>query len=439
MAEISAFKGLRYNLEKVGDLSEVFAPPYDVIDAKMRDELISGGEYNIARITRSPEAEGEPEEQRYSTAAKLLKSWREQGALELEKEPALYIYEQEFSVGEDSYSRLGLVCGLKLVDFGKGVHPHEETLSGAKKDRRLLLEQTRTHLGQIFGLYPDEKGEVNAILARVKQAEPPWETAHDGEGVVHRFWAVTDPAEVSALVKALADKDVFIADGHHRYETALKYSREHPELPAAACVMATLVALSDPGLVVLPTHRLVHSLPDFDLERLESALAENFEVKSMSFEGDDRGWHLKGLLGQMAERRAAGENAFGLYGGGGRISLVVLKNAEAVKAAAPDHCEAWRELDVAVLHSLILEKLLGIDREKLAAKTNLDYLKDTGEAIESAVKRIDAGEAQCVFIMNSTAVKEVAAVATAGEKMPQKSTFFHPKIFTGGVLMPLED
>lgn len=439
MAEISAFKGLRYNLEDVGDLSEVFAPPYDVIDPAMRDELIARNEFCIARITRSPEAADEPEDKRYSTAARLLARWRSEGALQEDERPALYIYEQEFRVGGQVLKRRGLVCGLKLVDFGQGVHPHEETLSGAKKDRRLLLEQTRTHLGQIFGLYADERGEVNEVLKRASGEEPPWEEAHDDDGVIHRFWVVSDEMDIARIEHLLADRDVLIADGHHRYETALSYSREHPELPRAAWVMATLVALSDPGLVVLPTHRLVHSLPDFDPSALEEKLAEKFRIQKFVFKAGDREWRLKGLLERMAEHRTKGENAFGFYGGGNHFSLLVLKDDQAMAEAEPGHCEAWRKLDVAVLHTLILDGLLGIDREKLAAKANLEYLKDTGEAVNQAIERVDAGEAQCVFIMNSTAVSEVAAVAEAGEKMPQKSTFFHPKVFTGGVLMPLED
>jgi uncharacterized protein (DUF1015 family) len=439
VAEISAFKGLRYNLEQVGDLGEVFAPPYDVIDAKMRDEMIARNEHCIARITRSPQADAEPEAERYSAAAALLSAWRADGKLQEDEQPALYIYEQEFKVGETVFKRLGLICGLKLVEFGQGVHAHEETLSGAKQDRRLLLEQTRTHLGQIFGLYPDEKGEINQILRRLTGEEPPWETAHDDDGVIHRFWVISDKMEIARIEHLLNDKDVFIADGHHRYETALKFSREHPELPRAAYVMSTLVALSDPGLVVLPTHRMVHSLADFDLAALEEKLAAKFRIKKFVFKEGDREWRLKGLLERMAEHRGNGENAFGLYGGDKHFSLLVLKDAEAMGAAQPKHGEAWRKLDVAVLHSLILDELLGIDREKLAAKTNLDYLKDTGTAILQAIARVDAGEAQCVFIMNSTSVSEVAEVASTGEKMPQKSTFFHPKIFTGGVLMPLED
>jgi len=439
VAEISAFQGLRYNLTKVGGLARVFAPPYDVIDKKMRAALLAGSEHNIARITRSPEAENEPEESRYSTAAGLLKEWRAGGVLVAESAPALYAYEEEFSVGGETYRRLGLVAGLKLVEFGQGVHAHEETLSGPKADRRLLLEQTRVHLGQIFGIYPDEAGRVNAAIRGAIAEKAPDAEAADAEGVIHRLWAVTDGEAIGRIKELLADKDVFIADGHHRYETALKYSREHPELPRAANVMATLVALSDPGLVVLPTHRLVHSLADFDLAEIESALGEDFRLQSFIFKAGGREERLEGLLSRMAAHRAAGENAFGLYGGGGHFSLLVLKNPEAMRAAEPEHGAAWRKLDVAVLHSLILDRLLGIDREKLAAKSNLFYLKDTGEAIGEAIARIDAGEAQGLFMMNPTAVSEVAEVAGAGEKMPQKSTFFHPKIFTGMVMLPLED
>lgn len=439
MAEISAFRGLRYDTAKVGKLADLFAPPYDVIDERMRGELLSRSKCNIARVTRSPEAEREPEEKRYSAAAALLRQWRAQGLLRRDEAPSLYAYEEEFMVGGTTFRRMGLVGALRLADFGQGVHPHEETLSGPKRDRRLLLDQTRMHLGQIFGLYPDEAGEVNAAIAAALGGRRPDAEADDGDGVRHRLWVISDGGAVRRLSGLLSGRDVFIADGHHRYETALQYSREHPELPAARNVMATLVALSDPGLVVLPTHRLVHSLAGFDLAGLEKRLAENFSVERIPFAPSAREAELARLLSRMTGLRRAGRNAFGLYGGGGHFSLLTLAGPAAMKAAEPSHGDAWRALDVAVLHTLVLDRLLGIDRAKLAAKTNLDYLKDTGDAIGEAVARIDAGQAQCVFMMNSTGVGEVAAVATGGEKMPQKSTFFHPKIFTGMVLMPLED
>jgi uncharacterized protein (DUF1015 family) len=439
VAGINSFKGLRYNSQQFGQLATFFAPPYDVIDADMRTELIAGNPRNIAAVTRSPEAEQESEENRYSHASSLLSSWKQEGALCAEESECLYVYEQEFSVGDNIYKRLGLVAGLELVEFGQGVHPHEETLSGAKADRRLLLEQTRTHLGQIFGLYPDETGSVNAILGKVTSGSEPADQATDSDEIIHRIWVLSDEAIIAELQKLMKDKDVFIADGHHRYETALKYSREHPELPVAANVMATLVALSDPGLVVLPTHRLVHSLKDFNAAELENSLEDNFRLEKLAFPVEHRSQQLEVLLERMAAIRKEGLCALGLYAGGDHLTLLVLENNQAMTQAAPEKGDDFRRLDVAILHSLILEKLLGIDKAKLAAKSNLDYLKDTGAAIEDAVATIDAGKAQCVFIMNSTAVSEVSAVALNGEKMPQKSTFFHPKIFTGMVIMPLAD
>ncbi len=460
MAEIAPFKGLRYDTGKVGALGRVFAPPYDVIDGAMRERLIAGSAHNIARITRSPEAEKEAEPERYAAAAKLLAGWRASGALVEDAAPAFYAYEQEFTLAGSAqtaegsksgpadssanrqppaaYRRLGLVAGLRLVDFGKGVHPHEETLSGPKADRRLLLEKTRTHMGQIFGLYPDEPGAVNSAIRQAVGSRKPDLEDRDGDGIVHRLWMIADEAACGELVRLMADKDIFIADGHHRYEVALQYSREHPELPRAKYVMATLVALSDPGLVVLPTHRLVHDLPGFKLENLEAALGADFRLQRFPFKKDDRDSRLASCLAHLAEEREAGRTAFVLYGGGARFTLVTLENAKAMAAAEPSHGEAWRTLDVAVLHTLILDRILGIDRAKLAAKTNLDYLKDNGQAIGEAIAEIDAGRAQCVFVMNPTDVAQVAAVASTGEKMPQKSTFFHPKLYTGMVLMPLE-
>jgi uncharacterized protein (DUF1015 family) len=438
VAEIAPFKGLRYDLKKAGALGKVFAPPYDVIDNAMRARLIAQSPYNIARVSRSPEADSEPEPVRYTAAARLLAEWRKSGALVEDPAPAFYAYEQEFAVSGKAYRRLGIVVGLKLVDFGKGVHPHEETLSGPKADRRLLLEKTRLHMGQIFGLYPDALGAVNAAIRKATAGRRPDLEDRDGEGVRHRMWVIADGAACAALARLMADKDIFIADGHHRYEVALKYSREHPELPRAKYVMATLVALSDPGLVVLPTHRLVHDLAGFSLEKLEQALAADFRLQQFPFKAEDREARLASCLARLADEGKAGRNAFVLYGGGGRFTLATMENRKAMAAAEPAHGDAWRALDVAVLHTLILDRVLGIDKAKLAAKTNLDYLKDNGEAISEAIARIDAGGAQCVFVMNPTGVAQVAAVASAGEKMPQKSTFFHPKLFTGMVFLPLE-
>jgi uncharacterized protein (DUF1015 family) len=438
VAEIAPFRGLRYDAARAGELGRLFAPPYDVIDNAMRERLIGRSPYNIARVTRSPEADSEPEAVRYTAAAKLLAEWRKSGVLAEDRAPAFYAYEEEFAVAGRTFHRLGLVVGLKLVDFGQGVHPHEETLSGPKADRRLLLEKTRTHLGQIFGLYPDEAGQVNAAIRAAIGARAPDGEARDDDGVVHRLWALSDPDVCGNLAALVRPRDIFIADGHHRYEVALRYSREHPELPKAKHVMATLVALSDPGLVILPTHRLVFAVAGFDLSKLESALGKDFMLTSYPFTAKNRDARLAQLLGRLKECAAAGENAFGLYGGGGRFTEVVLKDGAAMKSAEPKRSEAWRSLDVAVLHSLILEKLLGIDKARLAAHSNLDYLKDTGAAIGEAIARIDAGEAQCVFVMNPTGVAQVAAVASGGEKMPQKSTFFPPKIFTGMVAMPVE-
>jgi len=440
MADIVPFRGVRYNSAVVGDLARVISPPYDVIDARLRKKLLQASPYNIARIIRAePDLGAEPMEH-YRDSAGLFRAWMEDGVLVQDAQPAMYVYEQRFQVDGDEKARTGMVVLTRLEELGKGVLPHERTLSGPKADRLNLLRATRANFGQIFSLYSDPGGDVGQLLARAKFL-PTLEDVTDDEGIVHRLWAVTDEATIRAIQQRMAGRPLFIADGHHRYETALNYSHERPDLQSAGYRMMTLVSMADPGLVILPTHRLVKNVPDFAAGTLLEGLKTDFEIaKSERATAAAR----QEMLRELAARQTQGGHAFGLYMNDGHYYLLTLRNPEAT-SSVHGVSSAARELDVAILHALILERHLGIDAEALEKETNVEYVKAIGKAVSESVAKIEkaaragAGAYQALFFMNPTRVDQVQAVASQGEKMPQKSTFFYPKVYTGVVINRLED
>ena len=431
---VQPFKGLRFS-EKAGSMEKWMAPPYDVIDDSYREELYQRSEYNICRISKSQEIEREELENHYQIASGEWERWRKEGILTQDEAPAYYFYEQEFEIQGQSYCRLGLVCAHKLVEFGAGVLPHEKTLSGPKEDRFRLLNQTKTHFGQIFGLYSDPEGKKDQVLRAIcSRAEVLYE-GKDDDGLVHRLKKTSNTEELKQITELLAGADMIIADGHHRYETALRYSKENSQLEASHLMM-TVVSLANPGLQILPTHRLLKGLPEFDVENLLEKLSSSFDIHRLECDEMNKKEKQQELLNALTEKFKSGVKAFGLYSGGQEFILLTLKEGCGVEGSESTD---YRNLDVAVLHQLILEKHLGIDAEKLAKESHVEYIKDTGDAVDRSLQKVDAGTHQAVFLMNPTTVEETEAVARNGEKMPQKSTFFYPKVFTGLVTYPVEE
>lgn len=420
MAEVRPMRALRYNTNKI-EMEKVVAPPYDVISPEQQEEYYKASPYNIIRLELGKGETGDNEtNNRYTRAKAALDAWQKEEVLSLDTKPSFYIYEQEFQVEGKTYQRRGIFARLKLVDFSEGiVLPHEETLSGPKADRNQLLEATRTNLSPIFGLFADEKRQIGSIMDQVCQGKPDLDFKGFDQ-IGERLWRVSDQdlcQEISAL---FAPEKIYIADGHHRYETALAFSKRHPEADA---IMIVLVPLNNPGLVCLPTHRM---LIDVDLSGLLEKLQPKFEIQSFAPEKEAQETIVKAL----EERK----HAFGLILPDG-YHLLTLKEEAALKPEKLGHSPAYCQLDVTILHKLILEDELGIGKEELRAQSKVRYTRSSQEAI-LAVKN---GEVLASFLMGSVDVNEVKLVAEAGEKMPQKSTYFYPKLITGLVLNPLDE
>lgn len=428
MAEIKPFKGMRYNTFLAGKIGELCCPPYDIISEEERLGYIAQNEYNVIRL-ELPKEGGDV----YKTAGEVLDMWRNTGVLVHEIKPAVYIYEEEFNAYNKRSSVKGIIVRVKVEEFSKGVIlPHEFTLSKAKADRFNLMKATNCNFSQIYALYMDEEHTTLKTIDRLSDRKPDQKFT-DNDHVTHKLWIITDEKVIEKLVNDFADRKLYIADGHHRYETALNYRnycRENgisKEGDPQDYQMMYLVDMQHPGLVVFPTHRMVRDLESFDKDEVLKGCEEYFDIKKFTSVGN--------INSELAKQYKQGKKAFGFYCGKGEWYLLVLKDIEVMAKVLPDLSEASQQLDVSVLHSLILEKTMGIDKENMANQINLTYTK----FFEEAIMKVDKGEFQCSFILNPTRVTEIRDVAAAGEKMPQKSTYFYPKMITGMVMNDLNE
>jgi uncharacterized protein (DUF1015 family) len=434
--EIKAFQGYRFDPAVVGDAGKCIAPPYDVIDEKMLASLTARSEYNIAKITRPQAKSGDTDQDnQYTRAGKLLKQWFEQGALKKDRRDTVYAYVQDFDIAGKHLRRSGFIALGKLEEFGSGVQPHEKTLDGPKADRIKLLRAKNAHLGQIFMLYDDPEKVADTLIAKAA-SRPALLDFVDDDGVRHRLYAIDDSAEVAKLTAMMAVQPTIIADGHHRYEVALQYARETGK-PSAQYRMMTFVNMRNEGLIILGTHRLLVQMPGFTVGKLLASINGSFELITNKFaSAAEKSAALTKMHEQMADAFRKGKNAFGLYAADGAFYTLILMDVATMNEFAA-MSNAARSLDVNVLHKLILDKHLGIGDKQLAGQSNLEYVKDFPHYIDAAIAKVDAGKAQALFWMNPTRIEQVRAVAAVGEKMPQKSTFFYPKIFTGLVVNKL--
>jgi uncharacterized protein (DUF1015 family) len=434
MAEIAPLTPLRYDLARLPHgLASVVAPPYDVISPEQRKELAARDPHNVVRLIL-PEGEGDA---KYDGAAKLLAEWRQSGALVRDHEPAFYRYDQSFLPpgGEGkTITRRGFLALVKLVPLSAGVVlPHERTLTGPKEDRLKLFRATRTNLSPGFMLYRDPRGELDGPLS----AAEPLADFSTPDGVHHAIAKVGTRDAILAIVEGIAKSTLLIADGHHRYETAVRYAEEasaaSPDSGPRAThryFMTFLTNGDDPNLVVFPTHRLVHSLASFSFDAMLEGAAPWFSADALP-----KGAAAAAVLAKVRELGKKGPTV-AAASADGRVSVLRLKG-DVDLAGHPTlgkRPEVLRKTDVAVLHSAILEALLGITPEAQAAKTNLQYPQDAAGALGD----VRAGKGQVLFLMNATPVAEVRRVAEAGEVMPQKSTFFYPKVLTGLSIHMLE-
>lgn len=427
MAEIKGYKGLRFNCEKAGKIEELVCPPYDIISDQQREEYIKTNPHNIIRL-ELPKGDD-----KYNKAAEILNDWLEKGILVKEDKPAIYIYEEEFTAYGERKAIKGIICRVKLEEFSKGIIlPHEFTLSKAKEDRLNLMKATNCNFSQIYSLYMDGGKNTLGKIDSLSKSEPDIQL-HDNDNVTHRMWIIKDEKAIADICSDFADRKLYIADGHHRYETALNYRNYLREQGLAkegdACdyQMMMLVDMEHPGLVVFPTHRLVRNLDSFNAERVIDGCKEYFDVTEHS--------DINTIESTLMELYNQGKKAYAFYCGGSSYKLLVLKDTNIIKKLLPNASTATQQLDVTILHTLILEKIFGIDAENMAKQINLTYTKIFDEAISS----VQQGNSQCAFILNPTRVSEIREVASNGEKMPQKSTYFYPKMITGLVMNQLED
>lgn len=433
MAKIIPFQGLRYNTQKINNLSKVTTPPYDVISPKEQDNFYAMHSNNIIRLELNKEQETDTDtNNKYTRAKDFLNQWIDEQILVFEDKPALYLYEQVFTLKNgETKSFKGFMTLVQLEEFSKKVVlPHEETLSKAKADRFNLMSTTNANFSQIYCLYMDPQKTITNAINEISQNKPDISfTAFDG--ILQNLWIVTDEAAIHTIQDGFADKQLFIADGHHRYETALNYRNkmreEHPECDESALfnyVMMMLVEMDDPGLVVFPTHRMLKDLEYFNEEEALEKLSTQFDIEKTVSTGN--------IADEMEQKLASltEQKAFGFYTGKNYYYTLVLKDLDAMKQAVQGKSEAYMGLDVSILHTLILHKVFGIDMENMANQKNLVYTKQALEAVES----VKDGAFQCSFLLNATKVHEIKDVSLANEKMPQKSTYFYPKIITGLVM-----
>jgi uncharacterized protein (DUF1015 family) len=416
MADVQPIRTLRYDPEVAGPLGDLIAPPYDVIDDELRAELAGRSAHNVVEIDL-PES--------YEGAAEKLAQWERSGVLVREDEPAIWVLRQDYAAPDGSTrTRSGFFARVRVEDYGPGrIRPHERTHAGPKEDRLRLTRATRTNLSPIFSLFPDAGGAATKTLAGATGREP-FAEATDREGTRNTLWRVADAESIAALQAALADAELLIADGHHRYETARVYADEVGGEGDHRYVLMFLVSLDDPGLLVFPTHRMLTGLKD-DSEKqqaIREVARRDFEIETL-----DDARELEPPPG--AERVTFGYMDSFLK----RPFRLTLKDQSIADEALAGVPEPYRRLDTAVLEAVILRGALGMSEDDISHLRGLDYSKNLDDAIE----RVESGAADAGFFMRATPVEQVREVAAAGESMPPKSTYFFPKVPTGLVFNPL--
>jgi uncharacterized protein (DUF1015 family) len=451
MAEVQPLQALHYDTAVVGPLADVTAPPYDVISPDQRAALLRRSPYNVVAIDlpqmdaegrlqadaseasagdgeasagdgeADGGADGQAGEDAYEAAGRLFTQWQRERALVRDQQPALWAHTQEYK-GPDGIARTrrGFFCRVRIEPYGPGrVRPHERTHPGPKQDRLSLMRTTRANLSPIFSLYSDPSHSAWDALAPAGDQRPDGE-AVDGEGTVHRIWRVGDEQAIAAVSETMRNVELLIADGHHRYETAMTYADEVGGEGPHRYALMCLVALQDPGLMVFPTHRLVSGLDEPRRAALSEAIAERFDAQEVPLE-------------QLTPPPGDGPLQLGFLDANMRPQRLTLRDQAIADAALPDRSAAYRHLDTGVLEALLLKGALGLSEHDIAELHGLWYARDA----EEALSLVRSGRHDAAFIMRPTPVSQVRDVAAAGENMPPKSTFFFPKLLTGLLLNPL--
>jgi len=454
MPLIRPIRAVRYADQAGSDLSALIAPPYDVLDEQAKANLLAAHPHNVVAIDLPhlpPHTVG-PDEV-YEKAGDIYRDWLSQQVLVRDESPALFVYHQTYTLAQgqgpnagQTVTRRGLIANVKVQPFGQstdgtgGIHPHEQTFSGPKQDRMKLMCATRAQLSPIFGMYSDDLQSVQHLLAQATQAKPAsFKATTANDGVLHEVWAITDPDRIAQLSQAVAGKDIYIADGHHRYNTALNYRDKQlaekgslsPDDPANFCTFV-LIAMQDPGMLVLPTHRVLGSMTGFSLEKFAQAGEGKLKVQPFG-----------GTTGSLADLAAAlpkaGPHAIGLYGptqAGDQpaMAIATTPSPDPLADAFPDHTQAWRQLDVAIVQHLIVEQLC----QPKFANPGTEISWKFPHSLDELKTMTDADRNQLGLVMQPAPLEGIKKISNAGELMPQKSTFFYPKLATGLLINPLE-
>ncbi len=430
MPRVFPFRALHFDVAKVGSLDKVVSQPYDKINDATQAKYYERHPKHIVRIAKTKDEAGKD---KYAEAGKTLDAWLADGTIVREKEPAIWISHQVFKFNGETRTRKGFVAIGELAEFGKGgVHAHEKTLAAPKKDRFALMNATKGLTeGHIFMLYSDPKNAANSALDPFTKGPPTLE-AKDDYGETHRAWKVTDPKAIAAVQADLANRDIFIADGHHRYEVALQYRAEcakqglkceEPETYDRR--MMTFINMEDPGMVIFPTHRLVSALAHFDAKDVLKKLAPHFDAKDYGPASDAQRREL------VEDLRIEGQvkHCFGFATSAGGLWLLTLKDEKIAETEIKEkRASEWKKLDVAILHQLILDRVLGITADMVEKEQHVSYARHADE-VWTALPKL-----QCAFLLNPTKLSEVKVISEKGERMPQKSTDFYPKLLTGFIM-----
>ena len=422
---IEPFRALMYNRKVAGDPALVVAPPYDLIGAARQHQLYERSPYNVVRLELAREAD------RYGAAEKTLADWLAAGMLERPARPAIFQYRQTFDLEGRLLHRTGFIARVRLEEFDRGrILPHERTFPAAKEDRLRLLTALQVNTSSIFGLYSGAHPELDRLRDKVAAREPLIDLVDD-LGIRNELRAIEAADEIAIVQRELESPRILIADGHHRYETALNYrrARRHENAPsepqAYDYTLMTLVACDDPGLVILPTHRVVKSLPADAIASFTQHAREVFEVTDITHRDEFR-----------TRLNDAGSGAIGVVLKGSPSYLILrLRSDSAMKDAMPDAPDEVRRLDVSVLHALVFDRIFGLRADEIRKGGNIEYTIEIGGALGAVAQ----GHADGAFLMNPPTIEDVQRVSDAGATMPEKSTYFHPKLLTGLVMNPLFD
>jgi uncharacterized protein (DUF1015 family) len=431
MVTIKPFKGYRYNPKMIKDMSTVATPPYDVISDAQREAFVKRSKYNYVHLILPMDERGD----KYAASAALLKKWIAEGVFIQDPQESLYVYAHTFVHAGKEYTRLGFVALIEIEALGKGVLPHEKTFPKPMEDRFKLMEANKANLEQIFFTYNDPKKAIENLLHKAVGGKPEDEKFTDVDGGTQRFWRVSDKKAIGAIVKEMEKQQCVIADGHHRYKTSMEFQAKHPEIKGARYRMTAFVNSANPGLLVLPTNRILFNIGKVDVKTFIDRLAAYFDVERMPT--------AQAMVEKMRsipvidDKSRVKVNVIGMQCNvDGNSYLLQLKNPAVLDGKFADQSPAYRHLDLNVLHRLVIEECLGIKDDSLEIGKNVDYVKGVEETFK---KMRDTAKYQIGFYVNAVLIDEIFQVTRTGEVMPHKTTFFYPKMYSGLVFWKMDD